>query len=150
MKLANWKDFAELIGLAALVASLIFVGVQMRQDREIVVSEGNLANAANLLESNLAILEHADVWVRGNSGDELSDSEEVVFHYLVKTMYEVKFFETARIKRLGLNQIAENVVADFSIFLFNNPGARRVWIEQEQDTTTLRDQLAPWMAAPGR
>ena len=31
----NWKDTAELIGIAAIVASLIFVGLQMRQTQVI-------------------------------------------------------------------------------------------------------------------
>ena len=30
MKDTNWKDVAELIGIAAIVASLIFVGLQMK------------------------------------------------------------------------------------------------------------------------
>ena len=33
MKSTNWKDIAELIGIAAIVASLVFVGLQMRQER---------------------------------------------------------------------------------------------------------------------
>lgn len=39
MKDTNWKDIAELVGIAAIVASLIFVGLQMQQTREIAVSE---------------------------------------------------------------------------------------------------------------
>ena len=31
----NWKDIAELIGIAAIVFSLIFVGLQMKQEQEI-------------------------------------------------------------------------------------------------------------------
>jgi len=35
MSSTSWKDTAELIGIAAIVASLVFVGMQMRQDQEI-------------------------------------------------------------------------------------------------------------------
>ncbi len=35
----NWKDTAELIGIAAIVASLIFVGFQMKQEQEIARAE---------------------------------------------------------------------------------------------------------------
>ena len=31
----NWKDIAELIGIAAIVFSLIFVGLQMKEEQEI-------------------------------------------------------------------------------------------------------------------
>lgn len=33
MQSTNWKDIAELVGIAVIVASLVFVGMQMRQDR---------------------------------------------------------------------------------------------------------------------
>ena len=35
MKTGNWKDSAELVGIAAIVASLIFVGIQLRQEQRI-------------------------------------------------------------------------------------------------------------------
>jgi hypothetical protein len=39
MKKANWKDVAELIGVAAIVASLIFVGLEMRQQQALARAE---------------------------------------------------------------------------------------------------------------
>jgi hypothetical protein len=33
MQTTNWKDLAELVGFAAIVASLLFVAAQTRQDR---------------------------------------------------------------------------------------------------------------------
>ena len=39
MKTTNWKDVAESVGIAAIVASLVFVGLQMRQDHVIARSE---------------------------------------------------------------------------------------------------------------
>ncbi len=39
MKSTNWKDVAELVGIAAIVASLVFVGLQMRQDHVLARSE---------------------------------------------------------------------------------------------------------------
>ena len=35
---ANWKEIAELTGIAAIVASLIFVGMQMKQSHEIALA----------------------------------------------------------------------------------------------------------------
>ena len=34
----NWKDTAEILGIAAIVASLIFVGMEMRQSQKIAVA----------------------------------------------------------------------------------------------------------------
>lgn len=41
MKSTNWKDIAELIGITAIVASLVFVGLQMKQSQEIALSVAN-------------------------------------------------------------------------------------------------------------
>ena len=38
MKKADWKDTAELVGIAAIVASLVFVGLQMRQSQVIAIA----------------------------------------------------------------------------------------------------------------
>jgi hypothetical protein len=34
----TWKEIAELLGIAAIVASLIFVGLQMKQSQEIAIA----------------------------------------------------------------------------------------------------------------
>jgi len=39
MKFREWNEIAELVGIAAIVASLVFVGLQMRQDRVFARSE---------------------------------------------------------------------------------------------------------------
>ena len=36
---SDWKAIAELIGIAAIVASLIFVGLQMKQSHEIAIAD---------------------------------------------------------------------------------------------------------------
>ena len=50
MKATNWKDVAELIGIAAIVASLIFVGLQMKQSHEIALAEIYQARTATVVD----------------------------------------------------------------------------------------------------
>jgi hypothetical protein len=50
MKSTNWKDTAELIGIAAIVGSLIFVGLQMHQTHEIALSAAYQAREASSIE----------------------------------------------------------------------------------------------------
>ena len=38
MKSMNWKDVVEFVGIAAIVASLLFVGLQLKQSQEIAVA----------------------------------------------------------------------------------------------------------------
>ena len=141
MNSTNWKDIAELFGIAAIVASLLFVGIQMKQDQAIATAEGDLAHAANKIERNVAITEHPDIWARGLSGAELAESEAVIFRKLVGITYDVAFFEASRMNRLGVSPIGEIVVADFTAFLFRYPGARRVWLEENAKKNELRSRI---------
>jgi len=54
MKKTGWKDTAELIGIAAIVASLIFVGLQMRQSQAIAIADQYQARADAALQWYLA------------------------------------------------------------------------------------------------
>ena len=71
MSTSNWKDFAELFGIAAIVASLIFVGLQMKQSHEIALAEIYQARAsmvvdwANQIALNTAAMTAA---VKGRDG----------------------------------------------------------------------------------
>ena len=51
MKSTNWKDVAELIGIAAIVASLIFVGLQMKQSQDIAIAASFQARTTTLAEA---------------------------------------------------------------------------------------------------
>lgn len=51
MKFKEWNEIAELIGIAAIVASLVFVGLQMRQDHDLArfeLAAGSFENLASL------------------------------------------------------------------------------------------------------
>ena len=50
MQTTSWKDIAELVGIAAIVASLIFVGLQMKQSHEIALSAAYQARTEVLVE----------------------------------------------------------------------------------------------------
>jgi hypothetical protein len=45
VKNTSWKGIAELIGIAAIVASLLFVGLQMKQSQDIALSAAYQARA---------------------------------------------------------------------------------------------------------
>ena len=50
MKKMNWKDIAESVGIAAIVASLIFVGMQLRQSQEFAVADQYQDRASATIE----------------------------------------------------------------------------------------------------
>lgn len=63
MKFSQWKDIAELVGLVAIVASLIFVGLQLKQSQDIALATQYQARAEATMNLALAHIE-ADYTVR--------------------------------------------------------------------------------------
>ena len=125
------RDLIEVIGLVAIVASLIFVGIELRQSRAIAISDGNLSNAEIQIETNNAINEHSAIWISGNSGEVLSADDAVIFHNLVRNKAIHAFMEYARLDQVEFDEAAEAINTEFAIFLFENPGARQIWLQQE-------------------
>ena len=142
-KTTDWKSIVELLGITAIVASLIFVGLEMRQARQIAMSDGALANGANEIERHNSIADNAEIWRIGNSGGELNENDEIVFRSLVQIVHATEFMEIARLRRVGADDIADSLTADFSVFLYESPGARRVWIEINQGRKKYRSLLVP-------
>ena len=72
MKSISGKDIAEFIGIAAIVASLVFVGLQLKQSQEIAIASQYQAWAEASLNLFATHLE-ADYATPGNRG-EISDT----------------------------------------------------------------------------
>ena len=131
MKRESWKEFIEVTGFVAIIASLIFVGLELRQSRAIAIGDGNLSNAEIQIDSNNAINEYSDVWIRGNNGEDLDEHDTVIFHNLVRNKAVHAFMEYARLDQLDFDDATEEITAEFSVFLFENPGARQSWVQNE-------------------
>ena len=143
MKPSDWKDFAELIGIAAIVASLIFVGLQMRQAEVIARGEMNASILANRIEMHTAIIEHPDIWERGNKGEELEEDEAAIFSRQVLIINDEAYFSVQQSIIWGRSEDAEADAAIFAAYLHENPGARRVWRTREDRLRYYRGQALP-------
>ena len=132
MMMKNWKGLVELLGIVAIVASLTFVGVELQQSRSIAIGDGNMANAEIQIERNNAINEYINIWTRGNLGETLSQEEEIIFDNLVENSSVHSFMEYARLRQLDFTDAQEAHTAEYAIFLYNNPEARKVWGVKEK------------------
>ena len=79
MNSAKLNDWLQVIGIFGLVASLVFVGLEIKQTQEIGQGEA----AAAVLESTNSvrntIIDNAEVWRNGCMGEHLSESDETKF-----------------------------------------------------------------------
>jgi len=74
MQRINWKDIAELVGITAIVASLIFVGFQMKQSHEIALSAEYQARTETLV--NFLTASASDAVVRSAMAKNLSGAAD--------------------------------------------------------------------------
>lgn len=137
---ADWKDVAELLGIAAIVASLIFVGVQLRQDQQIALAEYGQSTSAIRAELDIAIAEHAKILVKSNAGIQLSEMEHAVLVSVTSALWRATQIDYLERSRLGEDnpQFMTDVLA---VFLFRNPGARKVWLEESEMQVRYLGQL---------
>ena len=135
------NDWLQIVGMFGVIASLIFVGLQMKQAQDIAYSELDVSLLAIQAEATNLISANSDVWVRGNAGEELSPAETAVFSNLVALLNGRWFVEYRHATQLGRTDIAETIKYDWSAFLYQNPGARRVWLTREENLNKFRDIL---------
>ena len=130
MRQLNWKAISEGVGVAAIVGSLVFVGLQMRQAEQLASAELAVSLAGPSQELIATITEHAGIWRRGNAGEPLDPDDRVIYEELIRAKWSMAFWEAYSYQQLGstLNIAAHS----FAMFLFDNPGARRTW-QTEQD-----------------
>ncbi len=64
MKVTYWRPIAELVGITSLVASLIFVGLQLRQSQEIAIATQFQNRADQTMNMHLALIEAGEVQAR--------------------------------------------------------------------------------------
>ena len=131
MKPTDWKSIAELIGISAIVVSLIFVGIQLQQDRDLaqVASYGSVTESTNGLSE--LVQNNSDVWVRGLNGEDLDDAESAVFISIVRAVEQryMNFFVRWRASR------AEELdpqlhIRQFAYYIYMYPGLRKVYEDE--------------------
>lgn len=123
MKGINWKSTVELVGAIAIVASLVFIGIELRQSQEIAKTEISMAALAAGVEINNYIGENADIWTRGSAGEDLSDTDQIVFDKMVGNLESFAFWSHTSFSRLDGGLRAEDPIHNFAFQLHTNPGA---------------------------
>ena len=139
----DWRSIAEYVGILAVVLSLVFVGLQMRQTNDVAYMELDTAMVGIMAESADLITTNADVWVKGNAGDDLSPAESAIYYELIAVINTRWVVAESQASRLGRTDIADLIRRDWAAFLHQNPGAREVWLSREDKLIKYRNLLAP-------
>ena len=133
----SWKEIAELIGLTAIVASLVFVGMQMKQSQQLAFAESAQIMRANDIEQGSLEAQHIDVWLRGNSGEELNREERAIYEILFTQKQNQWFFNWLALDSIGTDYEGVGPLG-FARFLHQNPGAQVEWERRRAESERLQ------------
>lgn len=139
----DWRSMAEFVGISAVVLSLVFVGFQMRQTNDVAFMELDATMVGIKVDIADLVAANSELWVTGNAGRELNAVESVVYAELISAVNTRWVVLESHASRLGRDDIADLIRRDWAGFLHQNPGARRVWLSQEETLIKYRRLLAP-------
>jgi hypothetical protein len=140
MRNTNWKDIAELIGIAAIVASLVAVVVELRQTKSALIASTYQARAFDAVATNLSIAENErllDLITTTDRGrnsaavDALTDSERRLLRlFLVARMADLDNehyqFEAGLLDEEFLTTNTRRMIASYA------PGWRAIGVRENR------------------
>ena len=118
------KGAVELAGIAAIVASLIFVGLQIRQEQEIAIVDTYGELSQSNMDLTFRIGDQMEIWKKGLTGDQLSEEELGVF--TVQAAAVTEYYQRMFIRWTRLGPVDPRVAASkFAYALYVFPGLRQ-------------------------
>jgi hypothetical protein len=120
-------DWLEIVGIAAIVGSLIFVGLQLKQSDDIAQAEVLESSAARAIERRALIAAHADTWQKACLGEELNASEKVIAGNIYFNYLQGNFNTWIRYRETGIGGINSQFLVDaYAANLHRYPGFRQI------------------------
>jgi hypothetical protein len=129
MKSIGWKDVAESVGVIAIVASLLFVGLQLRQDKRLTRAElGSFAMELNSSVSfGMSDPEVANVWAKMlDKPQDLSSAEMVQVDGILRSVRTIMLRE-CYLLALEVFGECESTVRNAARAYFSNEYAQAWW-----------------------
>ena len=126
-----------MVGIAAVVASLIFVGLQLRQSEDVAYMAYADSAMATGIDRATFMAEHSDIWHRACLGEELDPGEQIIanaiyFRYVQSAFMHWYQAQTVEISRFGGRPVIDAYAANMHRY----PGFRQIaesyedWREQ--------------------
>ncbi len=137
MKYPSWREIAELIGVTAIVASLIFVGLQLQQDRRIGIADTLIMRAEITANITQLVNDNRDVWINGLNGAELSEADELTFYAIAEAIESHLFGQYVRARVIGAGS-PEDSQRGYAMAIYTYPGLRRIFVQDGDSRRAAR------------
>ncbi len=120
------NDWLQVVGLFGVLGGLIFVGLQVRQERQVAQTETIYqANDTRMYWAEL-ITSNSDVWVKGLAGETLSPTEEAEFNAMA-VAWELTQYSSWYSNVLLSQQPPERFAKGTALELYTYPGLLAFW-----------------------
>jgi hypothetical protein len=139
---SDWKTTAELIGIAAIVVSLVFVGLQVRQEYRATDAQRDTDFNTSQIEIANLITENDALWRKGLAGEELTPEEETSFEAIVHVVDSKYAAMMSRSENLGGRPVGD-IARQYAMHIFSHPGFRRVWSRRCEYYSGVRGTAIP-------
>lgn len=139
MKSIKWMDLAQLIGIAGILATLVILVLEQRTVKDISQAQQFMNTYQTTIDFNSLIMEHADVFAKGNAGEQLSPDEQVIYYHLIRMRDEQAYWlRYSMLQMEWLNTPTYYYKTDLAAFLTENPPAYQVWKDYYEELSSYR------------
>ena len=137
----SWKTAAEVTGVFSIVASLIFVGLEIRQSTRAAIDASLSSDTTIIIDTESLVLSHPDVWHRGCLTALTDPTEQLiysrihhayVFNYYLRWLRSTEGIESAS-SSLAIDNVAMNI--------YRYPGFRAEWDAHGASRQQIDDQV---------
>lgn len=148
-------NYGEFVGAIAVVVTLVFVGIQVRQSTRTMAESNKLAQSTTLDES----LRHFSqfrrmlatdpgltrIWIDGRRSGELSEVDSQRFFFLAREYHNMMRNDYVRHISVGRDVYAANAVRSWATQLKEYPGLREIILRPEFDETGFNSSIAKFL-----
>ena len=131
----KFSDWLQIAGMLGIMASLVFVGVQVRQTQSI----GEGESATQFLEATVSarqlFVDNIDVWIKGCAGEELSITEDAQFAHMFRAYSLGSYFGWLGVRNNILQLNPQDIVYPFAANIHRYPGFARMQLSWSEWAT---------------
>ena len=120
-------DWLQIFGMAAVVASLIFVGLQIKQSDDIALAGVLESVATRAIEERALITTHAETWRKACIGESLTADESLIANSIYMNYLQNNFNSWVRFRETGIGGTGSQFLTDaYAANIHRYPGFRKM------------------------
>ena len=137
MNKTAWKNAIEAIGVLSIVASLIFVGLEVQQSTRAAIDASLSSDTSIIIDTESLVLSHPDVWRRGCLA-ELSDPTEQLIYSRIHHAYVFNYYLRWLRSTMGMESSSEQLAVDnVAMNIYRYTGFQAEWDAHAYPGSTL-------------